>query len=63
MQNLAKTAPGTAEVGGKKSLKERAVSELEKYAVVRFMSSRKRFGPGSKASRYWMTLPKTSASF
>jgi len=34
MQNLAKTAPGSAEVGGKKSLKERAVSELEKYAVV-----------------------------
>jgi hypothetical protein len=34
MQNLANTTPGTAEAGGKKSLKKRAVSELEKYAVI-----------------------------
>ena len=34
MQNLAKTAPGHVEAGGKKSLKERAVGELEKYAVI-----------------------------
>jgi hypothetical protein len=34
MQNVANTAPGTAEGGDKKSLKERAVSELEKYAVI-----------------------------
>jgi hypothetical protein len=34
MQNVANTAPRTAEPGGKKSLKERAVGELEKYAVI-----------------------------
>jgi hypothetical protein len=34
MQNVANAAPGTIETGGKKSLKERAVSELEKYAVI-----------------------------
>jgi hypothetical protein len=34
MQNLANTSPGTAEPAGKKSLKDRAVSELEKYAVI-----------------------------
>ena len=34
MQNVANTSPGTAEAGGKKGLKERAVSELEKYAVI-----------------------------
>jgi hypothetical protein len=34
MQNVANTTPGTAEAGGKKSLTERAVSELEKYAVI-----------------------------
>jgi hypothetical protein len=32
--NVANTTPGTAEAGGKKSLEERAVSELEKYAVI-----------------------------
>jgi hypothetical protein len=34
MQNLANSAPGATAVGGKKSLRERAVSELEKYAVI-----------------------------
>jgi hypothetical protein len=34
MQNAANTAPETAVAGAKKSLKERAVSELEKYAVI-----------------------------
>jgi hypothetical protein len=34
MQNVANTAPGAAEAGGKKSLKDRAVSELERYAVI-----------------------------
>ena len=34
MRNIASSAPGTAESGRKKSLKERAVSELEKYAVI-----------------------------
>jgi hypothetical protein len=34
MQNVSNTTPGTAEAGGKKSLEERAVSELEKYAVI-----------------------------
>jgi hypothetical protein len=33
MQNAANTTPGAAEAG-KKTLKERAVSELEKYAVI-----------------------------
>ena len=34
MQDVANTAAQAAEAGGKKSLKERAVSELEKYAVI-----------------------------
>jgi hypothetical protein len=34
MQNPANTSPGTAEPSGKRSLKDRAVSELEKYAVI-----------------------------
>ena len=34
MQNVANTAPATAEVGAKKSLTERAVGELEKYAII-----------------------------
>jgi hypothetical protein len=34
MQNVANTAAQAAEAGGKKSLKERAVGELEKYAVI-----------------------------
>jgi len=34
MQNVANTAAQATEVGSKKSLKERAVSELEKYAVI-----------------------------
>ena len=34
MQNVANAAPGTIETGGKKSLKERALGELEKYAVI-----------------------------
>jgi hypothetical protein len=34
MQNPANTSPGTGAPAGKKSLKERAVSELEKYAVI-----------------------------
>ena len=34
MHNVTNTAPGAAEAGGKKSLKERAVSELEKYAII-----------------------------
>jgi hypothetical protein len=34
MQSVANTTPGTAEARGKKSLKERAVSELEKYAII-----------------------------
>ena len=34
MQDVANTAAQATEVGGKKSLKERAVSELEKYAVI-----------------------------
>jgi hypothetical protein len=34
MQNVANAAPGMADSGGKKSLKERAVSELERYAVI-----------------------------
>jgi hypothetical protein len=35
MQNVPKNAAsGTAEAGGKKSLKERALSELEKYLVI-----------------------------
>jgi hypothetical protein len=33
MRNVANAAPGTIETGGKKSLKERALGELEKYAV------------------------------
>jgi hypothetical protein len=32
--NVTATTPGAAEPGGKKSLTERAVSELEKYAVI-----------------------------
>jgi hypothetical protein len=34
MPNVANTSPGAAEPAAKKSLKERAVSELEKYAVI-----------------------------
>jgi hypothetical protein len=34
MQNLASTSAETAEPAGKQSLKDRAVSELEKYAVI-----------------------------
>lgn len=34
MHNVTYTAPGAGEPGGKKGLKERAVSELEKYAVI-----------------------------
>jgi hypothetical protein len=34
MQNVGNAAPGTVEAGSKKSLKERALSELEKYAVI-----------------------------
>ena len=34
MQNVANSAPGATAAGGKKSLRERAVSELEKYAVI-----------------------------
>jgi hypothetical protein len=34
MHNVTTTAPGAAEPGGKKSLKERAVGELEKYALI-----------------------------
>jgi hypothetical protein len=34
MQNAANAVPGTVEAGRKKSLKERALSELEKYAVI-----------------------------
>jgi len=34
MQNVPNTARGAAEAGGKRSLKERAVSELKRYAVI-----------------------------
>ena len=34
MQNVANSSPGATAAGGKKGLKERAVSELEKYAVI-----------------------------
>ena len=34
MQNVGNAAPRTVEAGSKKSLKERALSELEKYAVI-----------------------------
>jgi len=34
MQNVANATPGKVETGGNKSLKERAVRELEKYAVI-----------------------------
>ena len=34
MQNVAKTTARAVGTGGKKSLKERAVSELEKYAII-----------------------------
>jgi hypothetical protein len=34
MKNVANTAPGAAETGTKKSLKERAVGELERYVVI-----------------------------
>ena len=34
MQNVATAARGAVETGGKKSLKERALGELEKYAVI-----------------------------
>src|SRR5215469_13509298 len=34
MQNIENAVPRTVEAGSKKSLKERALSELEKYAVI-----------------------------
>ena len=34
MQNVANTAAGAVKAGAKKSLKERAVTELERYAVI-----------------------------
>lgn len=34
MQNVGNAVPRTVEAGSKKSLKERALSELEKYAVI-----------------------------
>ncbi len=34
MQSVANAAPGTVDAGGKKSLKQRALGELEKYAVI-----------------------------
>jgi hypothetical protein len=34
MQNVVNRTPGAAEAGEKKSLKERAVGELERYAVI-----------------------------
>ena len=34
MQNVENTGPGVAETGAKKSLKERAVRELERYAII-----------------------------
>jgi hypothetical protein len=34
MQNVANAAPGTVEANSKKSLKERALGELEKYVVI-----------------------------
>jgi hypothetical protein len=34
MQNVANAPPGTVEAGSKKSLKQRALGELEKYAVI-----------------------------
>jgi hypothetical protein len=34
MENVARSAAATGDAGGKKSLKERAVGELEKYAVI-----------------------------
>ena len=34
MQNVGNAAPGTVETGSKESLKERALNELEKYAVI-----------------------------
>jgi hypothetical protein len=34
MQNVTNTAPGAAGPGSKKSLKERAISELEKYVII-----------------------------
>ena len=34
MQNVANTAPETAEAGAKKSLTERAVNEFERYAII-----------------------------
>jgi hypothetical protein len=34
MQNVANAAPGTVATGSKKSLKERALGELEKYTVI-----------------------------
>jgi hypothetical protein len=50
MQNVAKTTAEAVETDGKKSLTERAVSELEKYAVIsrgwgtsRFRRSKTRF--------------------
>ena len=34
MQNIENAVPRTTEAGSKKSLKERALSELEKYALI-----------------------------
>jgi len=36
MQNVANAAPGTVEAGSKRSLKERALGEFEKYAIITF---------------------------
>jgi hypothetical protein len=34
MENVANTAPGATEAGGKNSFKERAFGELERFAVL-----------------------------
>ena len=34
MQNAANAVPGAVDAGSKKSLKERALGELEKYVVI-----------------------------
>ena len=34
MQNIPNAAPGTVEAGSKKSLKERALGEIQKYVVI-----------------------------
>ena len=43
MHNVENAVPDAAEAGGKKSLKERAIGELEKYAVISHACS-----PGSR---------------